>query len=453
MKVVFVRPNYDSHVITPPLGLGYLSSYLKSHGVSTKIIDGLRDNADFKTLLRRILAERPDVVGITCLTAFYHEAVKLSRYLKKKKIFCVIGGVHPTFLPHQTLLDSGADYVICGEGEIAFLRLIENNLSNAGIKGVYSIKDFEGPPFKIEKAERVENLDELPFPDWTEINPNLYPRAPHGGLVKNFPIGIIMTTRGCPYECTFCASPRFYDRRIRFRTPENVVQEIAYLVDTFKVKEIHFEDDNLTLRREHITKICKLLIKRGIRVAWACPNGIRADKVDSKLLKLMKKAGCYYVAFGVESANPEILINIRKNETLYAIKKAIILANDCGILSQGFFIFGLPGENADTIEETSSFAKRVPLDRAQFLILDVLPGSELWYSLKGKFRPNWRKNSYKEPEWVPEGLTRKDLIVAQRKGYLNFYLRPTKLLKLVSSIRAGQIKFLFKRVLEYGHYT
>jgi magnesium-protoporphyrin IX monomethyl ester (oxidative) cyclase len=449
MKIILTRPNYKSHIITPPLGLGYLASYLKKEGIEVKIIDGLRENLTPTALVQRIVDEKPEMAGINCLTAFYHEAVQLAIALREKDIRVVIGGAHPTILPYQTLVDCGADYVICGEGEIPLLKLITNNFMNDNIPGVYSRGNLFCEGNGIQKAEVVENLDEISFPDWEQLDPRRYPKAPHGAIVKNFPIGVLTTTRGCPYACTFCATPKLYDRRLRFRSPENVIQEIKYLVDSFGVKEIHFEDDNLTLNRKHVENICNLLIENNLKISWACPNGIRADKVDESLIKLMKKSGCYYFAYGIESANQQILENIKKMETIEQIAISIEIAHKVGISCQGFFIFGLPGETRETIEKTINFAKRSKLSRAQFLILDVLPGSELWDTLKGKFTPNWKKDSYKEPEWLPESLSKKEIMEAQVKAFRQFYFRPIVFFRLARGIRLRQIKFLFERLRDY----
>ncbi len=448
-KIVLIRPNYNSHIITPPLGIGFLASYMKFQGIEVKIIDGLKDSLSNEKILELILAEKPDVVGITCLSAFYNEVVALSQLVKANNFRCWIGGVHPSFLPYKTLLESKADYVICGEGEIALTKLIQNNYINDNIKGVYSLENLSDETQTFEKGEIIENLDEIPFPDWEQIDPNTYPKAPHGAIAKNFPIGIITTSRGCPYECVFCASPQFYSRKIRYRSPENVIEEIKYLIDNFGIKEVHFEDDNLTLKRDHIEKICNLILENNLNISWACPNGIRADKVDEELIKLMAKSGCYYFAYGIESANAQILKNIKKHETIEVIEKSIAIADRCGISCQGFFIFGLPGETAETIEESIQFARRSKLSRAQFLILDVLPGCELWTSLKGQFVPNFAKNSYKEPEWLPPTLTKKDLLKAQSRAFRVFYFRSFIFFKLLKSVRFSQIKFLLKRVFEY----
>jgi anaerobic magnesium-protoporphyrin IX monomethyl ester cyclase len=315
---------------------------------------------------------------------------------------------------------------------------------------VYSLGDLADGNTVFRKAEPVANLDDLPFPDWEQLDPRTYPKAPHGAIVRNYPIGVVTTTRGCPYACTFCASPQFYDRTIRFRTPANVLAEIKYLVDTFGVREIHFEDDNLTLKREHVESLCHMILDSGLNISWACPNGVRADKIDEPLVQLMKQSGCYYFAFGIESANQTILDNIHKHERIEDIQRSIDIAARAGISCQGFFIFGLPGETPATIDQTIQFAKTSKLARAQFLILDVLPGSELWSTLQGQFAPNWAKNSFKEPEWLPPGLTREYLLKAQSRAFREFYLKsPCRILAMARSIRPTQIKYLLRRLLDY----
>lgn len=449
MKIILVRPNYSTYNISPPLGLGYLASYLKNHGIETKIIDALRENLTRDALIERILREQPDAVGITCFTAFYREAVELAEGIKKNNIRCIMGGVHPTVLPRKTLIDSGADYVICGEGEIPLLKLMRNGFDNTGIRGVYSMGELANSEEEIEMAETIENLDEIPFPDWEQINPNLYPKSPHGMIAKKFPVGNILTTRGCPYRCTFCASPKRCARKIRLRTPQNVIEEIRYLTEHFGVKEIHFEDDNLTFKQDHAREICNLIIKSRIKISWSAPNGIRADKINEGLAELMAKSGCYCLAYGIESADPKILQNIKKDIKLSVVEKAIKIADSKGILCVGYFILGLPGETKETMERSIRFAKDSGLSRAQFAIFDVLPGSELWEELKGEFKPDWTKKAAKEPEWVPKGLTNKDLLEAQTRAFRTFYLRPKIIFRLMRFVQWKQIGHIFRMLKEY----
>ena len=447
MEIALVRVKYNSHIITPPLGLGYLASYAQKFGHKVLIIDALRDNLSNEQVVEKINAAGISAVGITCLSAFYNEVVELSKMLKaeRKKVF--IGGIHPTFMPKQTLIDTGADYVSLGEGEISLKKLLDANFDGTGIQGIYNLENLPDKPIK---GEKVENLDDLPMPDWGQISPKSYPRAPHGAVTKTYPIGIIITTRGCPYGCKFCASPNFYDRKIRFRSPKNVVDEIEYLVKNHGVKEIHFEDDNFTLKRSHAYEVCKMIVDRKIKITFTCPNGIRADKVDKELLLMMKKAGCYCFAYGIESANPQILKNINKDEDIETIKKSIDIAADCGIDCVGFFIFGLPGETKQSIEQSINFALSSKLTRAQFMIFDVLPGCNLYDDLDGQFESDFSKESYCSPEYVPETLTKQDLIDAQERAFRKFYFRPRIMFRMLRSVTLSQIGFLAKRLLTFG---
>ncbi|MCL2389759.1 MAG: radical SAM protein, partial [Elusimicrobia bacterium] len=205
-----------------------------------------------------------------------------------------------------------------------------------------------------------------------------------------------------------------------------------------------FLDENLTFNREHIEKICNLIIKENIKIPWSCPNGIRADKIDDNLIKLMKKAGCYRLSLGIESANETILKNIVKGESIDTIKKAISILKQNKIISHGFFIFGLPGETKKSINETINFALTSGLDQADFMILDMRPGTDLWYELSDQFTPIFSTKNGREPIWIPDGLTRNDLVQAQSEAVKKFYFRPKIFLKMIPFIRLSQIVFIIK---------
>ncbi|MCB4790411.1 MAG: B12-binding domain-containing radical SAM protein [Elusimicrobia bacterium] len=448
MKVILTKPNYKSFFVTPPLGLGYLASHLKKENIDTVIIDGLRENLGLKDLTDRILGEKPDVVGINCLSDYYKEVIQLSKLIKQKNIPCIIGGTHPTFLPYQTLLESNADYVICGEGEIPLLKLIKNNLVNDNIPGVISRTNWENSTNIKTKAEIIKNLDDVPFPDWVQINPNKYSAAPLGFLIKNSPLAALVTSRGCPYGCTFCATPNFYDHKIRFRSPENVIEEIKYLTRTFGVKEIHFIDDNLTLDRSRILNICRLLINNNIKISWVCSNGIRADTLDEELVALMKASGCYFVGIGIESANRNILNNIKKGESLDTIINAIRLISKHGIQCQGLFIIGLPGETINTVNETINFAKKHPLTRADFGILNLFPGCKIWEDLPEDLKTKSYKDSKFNSLSLFTDLDRKYLKNIFRKAFISFYFRPRILFAAIRYLRLRQLKYIFRMLFK-----
>lgn len=445
-KITLLRPNYNSHLITPPLSLGYLSSYLKAKGFACQIIDGLNLGLSVDELVIR--SKGSSLVGISCLSAYFREVIDLSRRLKEKGFTVVIGGPHATALPELTLSETGADYIVCQEGELSLFELadaLKNKRPASGLAGVVT-KDKN----VLIKRQLISDLDSLAFPDWEQMDSRQYKKAPHGGLIKSFPVAPLTSTRGCPFECSFCASPRLWDKSIRFRSPENVVDEISYLIEKFGVKEIHFEDDNLTLKRSHIESICNLILKRKIKVNWATPNGVRADTLDLELLKLMKKSGCYFLAFGIESGNQGILDGINKKTGLEVIQKAVILAKKAGIVTQGFFIFGLPGETRQTIRQTVAFAKKLPLDKAQFLLLDVLPGSELWEKLSGQYQSGWDYRSYQEATWVPDGLTKDELAAAVSGAFRSFFFRLRPAIFLLKYFKFSQLPFILKRLVDFN---
>ena len=450
LKIGLIRPKYDSHLITPPLGLGYISSYLKAKGYETKVIDGLNHGYNLSEIAN--LCVGFDVVGINCLSAYFSQVVFLSRLLKKKGVKVVVGGAHASALPELTLDQTGADFVVVGEGEAAMAEIAESiengSFGNNKICGTISRRDSN-----LVKRETIKDLDILPMPDWDQIDPRIYKKAPHGGLVKSFPVAPIISTRGCPFECTFCASPFLWDKRIRFRSPESVVNEIEYLTKRFNVREIHFEDDNLTLKRDHIEKICRLIIEKKIKINWATPNGIRVDSIDEDLLKLMKRSGCYFLAFGIESGNQNILERVKKKTDLAIIERVVKMVKKAGIVTQGFFIFGLPGETEKTILETIKFSVKLPLDKAQFLVLDVLPGSELWKSLGSKRLVEWDYKSYQEATWIPEGLTQGKLNYMVGCAFRKFFFRPRQIMFTLRYIKPGQIPFVIKRIMDFGVFN
>lgn len=447
MKIILTRPKYETHLITPPLGLGYLSSYLKKNNFDCQIIDALKLNLSNQELVKK--CKRVDVVGISVLSAYFLETIDLVKRLKKKGKIVIVGGPHATALPKVTLGKTGADFIIIGEGEISFLRLVRQLKKRKKKKEIKTRGIISHYYNKISFSPWVKDLSSLPFPDWESLDPRTYPKAPHGGVVKNFPAAPVLTTRGCPYECKFCASPFLWKRRIRFRKPKEVVKEIQYLVNNFGVKEIHFEDDNFTLKRSHAIEICQLILEKNIKISWATPNGIRADKVDLKLLKLMKKSGCYFVAFGIESGNQTILNNIAKHSNLKIIRKAAKLAHKAGLITQGFFIFGLPGETEQTIKETIEFAKKLPLDKAQFLLLDVIPGSALWKELRFDRKVNWSLDSFHEVSWLPPTVREEVLNKAPSRAFKEFFLRPKQFWTMFKMIKPEQLPFIIKRIKKF----
>jgi len=449
MKSAIVRPLYHTHLVTPPLGMGYVCAWLQQTGFEAHITDGLKERLDNAHLADR--CSDADVVGIFCMSDYLPETADLTRRLKAAGKTVVIGGPHASVLPEKTIQQTGADYAVVGEGERTMADLVSALSRGATTAGIPGLRGRE--PQNFTPRPFFENLDDVPFPAWREIDPRTYPMAPHGGVVRAFPVAPVTSSRGCPFACHFCASPTIWHRRIRFRSPGSVVDEIEMLVRDYGVREIHFEDDNLTLKETHIAGICEEILRRGIKVHWAAPNGIRVDAVTPAMLGLMKRSGCYAVAFGIESGSQEILDRIEKRTDLTKMRAAITMAHDAGLITQAFLIFGLPGETEETIRQTTEFVLSLPLDKAQILLLDILPGSELWNRYGRPDTDYAHTRSYQEPVYVPEGLSAAQLMRARSTAFRRFHLRPRQFFMLLRMIKPGQLRFVLRRISDFGIFS
>ncbi len=219
MKVLLIRPNHPTYFITPALGIGYLSACFKKAGIESVIVDGVKDNLSEDAIISKVNEEKPEWIGITCMSAYFNETKSLSLRLKDMNYKVIIGGQHPTFMPYMTLVETKCDYVICGEGEISIVQLVQQG-NNEEIKGVYSLNELKDENTPFEKSEIYQNLDDIPFPDWEQMDPRTYAHAPMGMVVKGYPVAVMMSSRGCPYGCVYCAGGKFYDRKVRFRSAE-----------------------------------------------------------------------------------------------------------------------------------------------------------------------------------------------------------------------------------------
>jgi len=443
MRLALVRPHYHTHLITPQLGLGYLAAAARQAGHSVAMHDGLADDLDDATIAAR--CRDVDLVGVGVMSDTLPRVVELCRLLVGRGKTVVVGGPHATALPAETLAATGAHFAVVGEGERSLVALLEALPDPGPIPGVWT-RDAGMP----EPRPLCDDLDALPFPAWDLMHPRRYQLAPHGAFVARFPVAPLVTSRGCPCACSFCASPGLWGGGIRFRSPDNVLDEIELLVKRYGVREIHFEDDNLTLRRTHVTAICEGILSRGLDISWAAPNGVRVDTLDHPLLQLMKRSGCSLLAFGVESGSPEILAGVGKGTSLEAISRAIDLTADVGIDTQGFFIFGLPGETEATIEQTLRFACDSRLDRAQFLLLDVLPGSRLFGELAPSSPSTGDARSFQQITWCPPGLDPAVLAATPARAFRRFFLRhPRRVAKLLRRAKPRQLRFVLRRIRDF----
>jgi magnesium-protoporphyrin IX monomethyl ester (oxidative) cyclase len=304
-----------------------------------------------------------------------------------KKIVVVLFGQHPSARPEACLLDSEADFVVIGEPEHTVFELI-----NALERGKQDFSETDGLALRKKgnivltgKRAIIQDLDSLPFPARHLLPMKVYYEAvkenPLRGEVSK-PWTIMITSRGCPYNCVFCSNCTIWGRKWRARSAKNVVDELEQVVKTFGVKQVDFHDDNMTLDKKRMADICDLIVERGIRVEWFTPNGVRADRLDEPLLRKMKMSGCKKIRIAPESGVQHVVNDIiGKNLDLKSVEQTVISCKKVGIKVGCFFVIGLIGETKADIEETIKFAyklKRLGADSFIFSIAMPLYGTALY---------------------------------------------------------------------------
>ncbi len=443
----------------PALGLTYIAAALQKAGYKVKIIDPVPLGWGEEEILKEIKNWQPEIIGFTAVTPTFPKVLKLAQKIKKERpeITTIIGGPHLTAAPRQTISFSCFDFGVIGEGEKTIVELVSHLAQNK--KGLVEI-----PGLVFRKGKKIvftpprpfiENLYLLPFPA-RELLPPLSLYHPNPGTYKNFPVGSLISSRGCPFKCIFCDRAVF-GNLYRFRTPKNVVDEIEILLNDFGAKEIRIWDDTFNFLPERVIKICQEILKRKLKFSWTCLG--RVNFPDEKMLKMMKKAGCWQISYGIESGNPEILKRIQKGLTKEMVRQAVKKTHQAGIEVKGFFMLGLPGETKKTMQETIDFAKELNLDIATFSITTPFPGTELYQEVKktGEFK----KMSFSRYlpyyptslSYVPDGLSQKDLLEFEKKAHFEFYVNARYVLRELFKIRTvpdlGSKSRAFLRLLKH----
>lgn len=373
---------HTRHVL--PLGIAYLGAMLLRAGHDVRLllpdIRAYRGDDSWGELSRALAHERPQVLGITAVTATFPAAAKLAEVAKQvdPQMIVVLGGTHASADPRGALqLAPAIDYVVQGEGEHAILA-IANGVEPRRVPGV----GWRGEMGTVvnPSAPAIEDLDALPMPlrdpahvIWNDdIHPAFYQA--------------LITLRGCPYRCIYCAVPQSVDRKTRYRSHTSVLDEIATMKRDHDVPGLFFHDSVFSLHRERTVAICEGMIERGLVLPFTCQT--RTDRVDGELLDLMVRAGCQQIFFGIESGDLESLRKIRKKMPLDSIREAVALVKARGIRCSGFFIVGFPWEDEILIERTAEFATSLGLDAISLFSATPLPGTELWTLAGGSHLPD-----------------------------------------------------------------
>ncbi|MEM3393778.1 MAG: radical SAM protein, partial [Candidatus Methanomethylicia archaeon] len=377
----------------------YISSYLNSRGFETYIYDAEfnpkgeasitikevsenielylnqlnnLENSLWQEIIRDIKSFSFDIVGISVKTATFKAGLNIAKICKEinPNSIIIFGGPHIACLPEDSIKYDYIDYGVIGEGEITMselLKSLEKGEEPNNVKGIIYKKN--GKIIKTSPREPIKHLDELPIPDHENIiNGKKYPPETHGEII---------TGRGCPYLCIFCASNKIWGRNVRFRSPEKVVDEIEYIKNKFGTNYFYIEDDTFTLKKSFAIEICNEIVKRKLDIKFSCET--RANLLDKELVKKLKMAGCDDISIGVESGSDETLEKIKKGINKNEIKNAFSIIKDVGgIKTSAFVMVGFPWEKRENMINTIEFAKSLKPDRLIFSIVTPYPGTELF---------------------------------------------------------------------------
>ncbi|MBU0957482.1 MAG: B12-binding domain-containing radical SAM protein [Nanoarchaeota archaeon] len=454
LLVIPVREE-ENHYIVPPLGLGYLATALRKEKFSVDILDCSREGLDYKGFEKRIRKLNPKIIGIQVFSYDVNPVKKAIKIIKKidSEIKIILGGAHPTSEPNEIFNQfPEIDYAFKGESEEGLPMIVNYLLKNKEVNfsKVPGLIWKEGKKIIINEQTYDVDLDKYGFPAWDLINPKLYKNAAQGGLVGSEKYAPMTTSRGCPFQCTYCTVHIMSGRRIRYRSVKHVIDEMKLLKDEFGVDEIHIIDDAFTTNKARVHEFCDELIKQKMNIKFTFPNGIRLDTLDKEILLKMKKAGLQDFNVGIESGSDKILKDMKKSLTTKIIEEKTKLIKECGLNANGFFIIGYPTETREDILKTIKFSKKIPLKKAQFSMFKTYPNTEITNKLieEGKLEElDYDNFIFYKVGYVPEGLTAKEMKKLQRKAFLGFYLRPKILWGMLKDINSfEQIKFIAKRV-------
>jgi len=408
----------------PNMGLAYLAAVLQKEGYAVDIIDaqalGLGE-AGLRESLRRI---KPDIIGSTATTTTIYDglnAIKIGRELYPEA-FTILGGVHASVLPVETLTECPQlDAVCIGEGEetiVALARALERKECLAKVRGIAYKRDKQ--IIRTQPRALISDLDSLPLPAR-----NLLPMEKYASGGKPHRTASIVSSRGCPFHCAFCATPYIAGWQYRARSAQNIVAEILHIVEEYDMHSFEFVEDLFTMDNKRVTDICDGIIDIGLNVTWSC--SARADTVTPELISKMAEGGCRCIFYGIESGCQRVLDLMKKGERLQQIADAVRWTEDAGMQTWGFFILGFPGETRQELEMTIQFAGETGLDFAEFFIISAFPGSPLYTVAKKEnmlIACNWADIAYgvpnvRNPEIPPEEL--QDYLI---KAYKVFYTSP-----------------------------
>lgn len=415
-----------------PISLLYLAAPLERHGVEVSVIDGAAEGLDQAKLESRIAEVDPHIIGVGCMmTETFPDAMEAVRTAKRAapNAKIVMGGHHASFVADK-IIDAFADvnYVVVGEGEHTFLDLVRSINNNGRIDQIKGIT-YRNNGRAVFTGHRppVQNLDDVPFPPRHLVEGVRYGKV-SGFQISNKKSAAMISSRGCPFGCTFCSCTAFSGRRIRARSPENVVAEIEYLINNFGTEQIFVMDDNFTAIPKRVMEICRLIKERNIDIEWLCES--RVDTASEEMYQSMADAGCRVIYFGMESGSQRVLDYFSKKTTVERGEQAATLAQRAGIDVVGSFIVGAPVETEEDFQKTLDFITHADLDMIQVSSLKIYPGTELWrqFEASGAIKPeDWAR--YFSIADLCDVHQKEELDRRMKVANNSFFYRPTYIIK------------------------
>jgi len=381
-EVLLIHPPYEWQEKSPPLGLAYIAAVLEDAGFNVIILDMDVMGLKLDEIEQQIKIHNPGIIGISCMTLQAKRTIEIAKIAKKvdASVPIVVGGAHASALPEEMLNPGFVDYVVIGEGELTMKELVQKifggNIKPDEIQGLAFRKS--GKIVKTKPRPLIPNLDDLPFPAWHLLPIEKYNESEYGFDV-NKSIFNVLSSRGCPYHCIFCASHILFGRKFRARSAENMFAELKMLNQKYGCTQIDFVDDTITVDRDRMMALCDLIINSNLQISWAC--NARVNTVTKQLLRKMKKAGCIRIDFGVESGDPVILKRIKKGITIEQVVKAHKDAKDVGLPINSFFMIGNLGEDIKSIKKTLALIDELT-SNVCFSISTPFPGTELYQIAK-----------------------------------------------------------------------
>jgi radical SAM superfamily enzyme YgiQ (UPF0313 family) len=423
-----IRAVKENYGVFPSLSLAYVAAVAEKEGLEVQFIDAHALGLSLEETIRRVKAFGPNLLAFTVTTYLFYQTLAWVRALREAiAVPTLLGGVHMSIYPEETLSHHSVDFGCTGEAEMVLPQFFAALNNGGDLSKIAGLIWRDGERVVVnECAPLLMDIDSAPFPARHHL-----PNDRYYSFISQFQnFTPMITSRGCPFRCIFCEQG---GQKFRPRSPLSVGDEIDECYHVFKVREFDFFDSSFTVQKQRVIDICEEIVRRGIKVYWAIRS--RVDLVNEEMLKALARAGCKRIYYGIESGDPDVLKTLRKETNIELIREIMALTRKHKIDTFGYFMIGSPGETAETVKHTIKFSIDLKLDYAQFSKVTPMPATELYRMLVDDVgRDYWREYILDESKdlYLPRPrtkLTEEDVQELTRKAYLAFYFRPRYVLK------------------------